>query len=258
MTPLPLTDATVLNSLESLAAERATGALSGERGTFYLLAGRVAHVDSPFAPDLGLLLTGSGAVDPDGWQEALDRGGRRRSVGRQLVDSGRLAAGALELCHLGVLFDAAYFALGRTSRAPRFRPDIGHWLGAVRPVPVDAVVRESQRRRDQLQRIWPEPDIDNAPLVRVPGVRAAALPTRRGRALAQVDGVRTAAEIASALAWRTFPTLVELRRLAADGLVTTVSAPPVPTAPDLPWQPAAQDEIDTALLRRLRDALEAL
>ncbi|MET9381802.1 hypothetical protein ABZY09_12080 [Streptomyces sp. NPDC002928] len=254
----PLTDATVLNSLETLAADRATGALTGDRGTFYLLAGDVAHVDSPFAPDLGLLLTGSGAVDPDGWREALDQGGTRRRVGRQLVDNGRLAAGALELCHLGVLFDAAYFALGHVGRTPRFRPGIAHWLGAVRPVPVDTVVRESQRRREQLQRIWPEPDIDSAPLVRVPGARAEALPTRRGRTLAQVDGVRTAAEIASALAWRTFPTLVELRRLAADGLVTAVSAQPVPTDPSLPWHTATQDEVDTALLRRLRDALEAL
>ncbi|MFF4835903.1 hypothetical protein [Streptomyces sp. NPDC001315] len=254
----PLTDATVLNSLETLAADRATGALTSERGTFYLLAGDVAHVDSPFAPDLGVLLTGSGAVDRDGWREALDQGGTRRRVGRQLVDSGRLAAGALELCHLGVLFDAAYFALGHTGRAPRFRPGIAHWLGAVRPVPVDTVVRESQRRREQLQRIWPEPDIDSSPLVRVPGAHAEALPTRRDRTLAQVDGARTAAEIASALAWRTFPTLVELRRLAADGLVTAVSAQPVPPDPSLPWHTATQDEVDTALLRRLRDALEAL
>ncbi|MFD9003602.1 hypothetical protein ACFV0T_21935 [Streptomyces sp. NPDC059582] len=258
MTPLPLTDATVLNSLETLAADRATGALTSERGTFYLLAGHIAHVDSPFAPDLGLLLTGSGAVDPAGWREALDRGGTRRGVGRQLVDSGRLAAGALELCHLGVLFDAAYFALGDTGRAARFRPGIAHWLGEVRPVPVDTVVRESRRRREQLQRIWPEPDIDSAPLTRVPGARTGALPTRRGRTLAQVDGVRTAAEIASALAWRTFPTLVELRRLAADGLVTAVSGPPASPDPSLPWHTAAQDEVDTALLRRLRDALEAL
>jgi hypothetical protein len=107
----------------------------------------------------------------------------------------------------------------------------------------------------------------------VPGPDAADLPVRRGRTLAQVDGVRTAAQIATALACRTFHTLVELRRLAAAGLVTPV-APlvPVPTSAPAPAsatatvfaepgpspRPAAPDEPDTALLRRLLHALEAL
>jgi hypothetical protein len=140
-------------------------------------------------------------------------------------------------------------------------------------VPVDTVLRESRRRRELLHRIWPEPAVDRAPLARVPGPDAADLPVRRGRTLAQVDGVRTAAQIATALACRTFHTLVELRRLAAAGLVTPV-APlvPVPTSAPAPAsatatvfaepgpspRPAAPDEPDTALLRRLLHALEAL
>ncbi|MFD5481990.1 hypothetical protein [Streptomyces hawaiiensis] len=274
-TPRPGEPASAL--LGTLAAQGATGALSTESGIVYLAAGHVVHVESAVTPDLGDLLTHSGALAPDGWWEAIDRAGRRCRVGRQLVDSGHLAAGALELCHLGALFDAAYFVLAHDGPALRFRPGAAHWLGAVRSVPVDTVLRESRRRRELLHRIWPEPDVDRAPLARVPGPDAADLPARRGRTLAQVDGVRTAAQIATALACRTFHTLVELRRLAAAGLVApvaprlpvpspalapapapasapvTVSAEPGPTS-----RPAASDEPDTALLRRLLHALEAL
>ncbi|MGC9377290.1 hypothetical protein [Streptomyces sp. MH13] len=252
------THGTTSAALGVLAAEGATGALSGERGIVYLSAGRVVHVESAFTPDLGALLTRSGAVAPDGWWEAVDRGGRQARVGHRLVDSGRLAAGALEVCHLGALFDAAYFVLAHDTRAHRFRPGAVHWLGTVRSVPVDAVVRESGRRRALLDRIWPDPDIDTVPLTRVTDAGAADLPVRRSRTLTQVDGVRTAAQIASALACRTYHTLVELRRLAADGLVTAAPPAPAPLAQAPQPHGVVWDDPDTALLRRLRDALEAL
>ncbi|WP_077797256.1 hypothetical protein [Streptomyces sp. JHA26] len=249
---------TMSGALGTLAAEGATGALSGERGVVYLLEGRVVHVESALTPDLGALLTRSGAVPADGWWEAVDRGGIHHRVGNRLVADGRLAAGALEVCHLGALFDAAYFVLAHDTRPHRFRPDALHWLGAVRSVPVDTVVRESGRRRALLERIWPDPDIDVVPLTRVPGADTGDLPARRGRTLAQVDGARTAADIAASLACRTYHTLVELRRLAADGLVTAAPGTSAPAAAGREAYPGTWDDPDTALLRRLRDALEAL
>ncbi|MGW7496187.1 hypothetical protein ACWGKA_18050 [Streptomyces luteogriseus] len=274
-TRAPRTDEPASAQLGTLAAQGATGALSTESGIVYLAAGHVVHVESAVTPDLGDLLTHSGALAPDGWWEAIDQAGRRCRVGRQLVDSGHLAAGALELCHLGALFDAAYFVLAHDGPALRFRPGAAHWLGAVRSVPVDTVLRESRRRRELLHRIWPEAAVDRAPLARMPGSEAADLPARRGRTLAQVDGVRTAAQIATALACRTFHTLVELRRLAAAGLVAPVaplipgpSSDPSPAPASAPAtvsaepghapRPTASDEPDTALLRRLLHALEAL
>ncbi|MFF8018053.1 hypothetical protein [Streptomyces sp. NPDC007929] len=275
-TPTPCTEQSASALLGTLAEQGATGALSTETGMVYLAAGHVVHVESAVTPDLGDLLTHSGALAPDGWWEAIDQAGRRCRVGRQLVDSGHLAAGALELCHLGALFDAAYFVLAHDGPPLRFRPGAAHWLGAVRSVPVDTVLRESRRRRELLHRIWPEPSVDRAPLARVPGPDATDLPARRGRTLAQVDGVRTAAQIAAALACRTFHTLVELRRLAAAGLVAPVGAatspPPLPEPSPAPAsapatvsaepgpapRPPAPDEPDTALLRRLLHALEAL
>ncbi|MFF7311657.1 hypothetical protein [Streptomyces sp. NPDC008137] len=253
--------------LGTLAAQGASGALSTESGVVYLASGHVVHVESAVTPDLGDLLTHSGALAPDGWWAAIDQAGRRCRVGRQLVDSGHLAAGALELCHLGALFDAAYFVLAHDGPALRFRPGVAHWLGAVRSVPVDAVLRESRRRRELLHRIWPEPCVDLVPLARVPDVDPSDLPARRSRTLAQVDGVRTAAQIATALACRTFHTLVELRRLAAAGMVVPAATCPAPAkAPEpayaepapAPCPVVVPDEPDTALLRRLLHALEAL
>lgn len=92
----------------------------------------------------------------------------------------------------------------------------------------------------------------------MPGADTAELPVRRGRTLTQVDGVRTAAQIASALACRTYHTLVELRRLAADGLVRAAPPAAPPVVPGPAPSAVVWDDPDTALLRRLRDALEAL
>ncbi|NJP48804.1 hypothetical protein HCJ93_01605 [Streptomyces sp. SBST2-5] len=258
MTAAAPTHTTAPALLAGLAADGATGVLTTSSGVLHLAAGEVVHADSAMSPALGELLTRSGALAPENWWEAVRRAGVRRRVGRHLVERGRLTTGALELCHLGALFDAAYFALLHDDRPARFRPGVAHWLGAVRPVPAAAVLRESRRRRALLQRIWPDPAVDTAPLARTSGAGRTKLPPRRGRALALVDGASTAAQIASALACRTFHTLVELRRLAADGLV--IPAPPRPAAalrgPAAPG--AAWDEPETALLRRLLDALEAL
>ncbi|WP_425832907.1 transcriptional regulator [Streptomyces fractus] len=240
--------------LSRLAGERATGALIREHGTLYLEDGRVVHAESPATPGMDVLLMTGGAVQAEGWSEAVDRAGSRQRVGRYLVERGRLSDGALELCHLGALFDASYFTLAPSGGPSRFRYGVSHWFGAVRPVPVASVERESLRRRELLQRIWPEPDTDTAPLSRVLRHGETAVPPRRRRVLDLVDGVRTASQIALALGRPAFHTLVDLRRLAACGLVTTAPAPAPPEWLEL----AVVEEPDVALLRRLRAGLEAL
>ncbi|GGZ71237.1 hypothetical protein GCM10010344_42470 [Streptomyces bluensis] len=258
--------------LQRLAAERATGVLLRERGTLYLCDGQVVHAESPETPGLDVLLTTGGGLDAEGWREAVAQAGERRRVGRYLVDSGRVAEGALELCHTGALFDAAFFVLGPSSAPARFRYGDAHWLGAVRPVPVAALERETVRRRALLHRIWPDPATDSAPLIRADRRAEPPVPARQEAVLGQVDGVRTAADISRALGRPAFHTLVDLRRLAAAGIVTT--APPAPRRhhPDRmpPAHPSPHPDPvsallapspadpDVALLRRLRDALEAL
>ncbi|MFF8966367.1 winged helix-turn-helix domain-containing protein [Streptomyces globisporus] len=246
--------------LQRLAAERATGALMRDRGTLYLADGQVVHAESPATPGIDVLLTTGGTLRHEGWWDAVAQAGAGHRVGRYLVDSGHVPGGALELCHLGALYDAAFFALAPTGTPARFRYGVAHWIGPVRPVPVAAVERETLRRREFLDRIWPDPACDSAPLLRTAHGTDAPVPARQRRLLELVDGVRTASDIAQTLGRSAFHILVDLRRLAAAGLVEAVRAQPLPAAetPGRITLPEVTADPDIALLRRLRDALEAL
>lgn len=259
----PAPQSSVSPMLVRLAGERATGALLRDRGTLYLVDGQVVHAESPAAPGIDVLLTTTGRLRPEGWQQAVDRAGAKGSVGRFLVESGQVAGGELEICHLGALHDAAYFALAPGSGPTRFRYGVAHWIGPVHPVPADAVEREAARRRELLDRLWPYPDLDSAPVVRAPHrSRAADVPgtpvTPRQRAvLALADGVRTPPDIARTLGRPAFHVLIDVRRLAAAGAVETPRTPAPPASAVPAWVGEVARDPDVALLQRLRDALEA-
>ncbi|RPK77523.1 hypothetical protein EES45_20890 [Streptomyces sp. ADI97-07] len=246
--------------LQRLAAERATGALMRDRGTLYLADGQVVHAESPATPGIDVLLTTSGALRSEGWWDAVAQAGAGQRVARYLVDSGRVPGGALELCHLGALYDAAFFALAPTHTPARFRYGVSHWIGPVRPVPVDSVQRETLRRRELLDRIWPDALTDSAPIAPTAHPVDAPVPPRQRRVLDLVNGVRTATDIAQELGRSAFHTLVDLRRLAAAGLVEPVRPASAGSAsgPVRIELPEVTADPDLALLRRLRDALEAL
>lgn len=103
----------------------------------------MVHAESPATPGLDVLFSVHGVLAPEVWREAVAAAGAGRRVGRFLIDSGRIAEGALELCHLGSLYDAAYFVLGPSSTPSRFRYGAAHWFGPLRPVPVAALERET-------------------------------------------------------------------------------------------------------------------
>nr|BEK69939.1 hypothetical protein KPHV_71660 [Kitasatospora purpeofusca] len=217
-------------AVERLAAERATGALRGPAGTVHLVDGLVTHAESDRAPDLATLLTTSGRLDPDTWQEAVHRFGPYARVGEALVEQGRLTRGELELCHLGTLYDAACFLLDTpaTLASWTFAPGMRHWLGPVAAVGAHRLRREAERRRHLLDRIWPSAQLDTVPLRRTaaqapaPGRHARRVrpPTRRQyELLDRADGRRTAAELARLLGRSAFATTADVRRLAATGLL---------------------------------------
>ncbi|MFI9723321.1 transcriptional regulator [Streptomyces sp. NPDC052396] len=246
--------------LLDLAARHATGALLRDSGTLYLADGAVVHAESPAAPGVGTLLTVGGRLTDDHWRGAIDRAGALRQVGRFLVDSGRLSCGELEICHLSALFDASYFVLAAARGGPtRFRPGAQHWFGRLRPITAGAVERESRRRTALLNGLWPHPQVDTTPVVRRTAPHSPA-PSRRQRAvLGLADGVRTPSDIARLLGRPAFHTLVDIRRLAAAGHIDTpaLAPPSPPVTPLVPWSADAAAVPDIALLRRIRDALEA-
>jgi len=216
-------------AVERLAEAAATGALHSEAGTVWFVDGMVTHAESGPATGPASLLTASGRISPGAWQETVRRFGPECRVGRMLVEQGLLTQGELELCHLGVLFDAAFFMLSARSAATFFEPGVQHWFGPVSPVSARRLRHETVRRRDLLERIWPWPQVDNAPVVptaRAPRGRAGG--RRRRELLHHVDGRRTPADLAHVLGRSAFATMADVRRLAAAGLVAT---PPDDRAP---------------------------
>lgn len=245
--------------LGRLAEERATGVLVREHGTLHLTEGRVVHAESPHAPGLDVLLTAHGTLASAAWRQATARADGPAEAARLLLEAGLLPAGALELCHLDALYDAGYFALAPSSVPGRFRYGPPPRSGALPSVPVVALERETLRRRLLLHRTWPDPATDTSPLIRADPGTAAPVTARRRVVLDRVDGVRTAAQIARDLGRQAFHTLVDVRRLAAAGLVRPVpTAPAPPPRPAPPTLPLTVTDPDIALLKRLRDALEAL
>ncbi|ANS65716.1 hypothetical protein SLINC_3492 [Streptomyces lincolnensis] len=250
--------------LSRLAAERATGVLVRERGTLRLSRGRVVDAESPAAPGLDVLLSARGTLDGEAWRRAVSETGDHHHAGHRLVECGLLAPGALELCRLVALYDAAYFALGPSGVPGRFRYAAEDGPGCGCPVPVAALERETLRRRDLLHRIWPDPATDERPLTRAHRAVPPPATGRQRAVLAELDDVRTAADIARELGRPAFHTLVDLRRLAAAGVVATREPAPA-EAPD-PFEGIPADATDPhitfdphiTLLKRLRDALEAL
>ncbi|MFJ8333483.1 hypothetical protein [Streptomyces sp. NPDC094437] len=330
--------------LTRLAAEHATGVLVRAHGTLHLADGLVVHAESPAAPGLDVLLPAHAALGADDWAHVLaEAGGDAHRAGRHLVATGRLTPGALEICRLTALHDAAYFTLAPSSTPGRFRygtasggrgeggdrggsggghgegrdlsagagavvgvgaeagvgagvgvevgatvgtgarlgSGVGVGVGVGRPLTVAVVERETIRRRALLHRIWPDPRPDDAPLTVARRPAAPALTRRQRAVVARVDGVRTATDIARDLGRLAFPTLVDVRRLTAAGVLdpgpprtgTPAPAPPargaglrhedvVPEPPPHP-DPRSYPELLSSdphitLLKRLRDALEAL
>ncbi|RAJ53615.1 hypothetical protein K376_05575 [Streptomyces sp. PsTaAH-130] len=288
--PLPVRDKAAARALSPmlnrLAEERATGVLVREHGTLYLAEGRVVHAESPLAPGLDVLLTAHGTLAAAAWQRAAAAAEGPLHAAELLLESGLLPSGALELCHLDALYDAGYFALAPSSTPGRFHYEGAPRTGPLPSVPVVALERETLRRRLQLHRLWPDPAADTAPLIRAdplprrdtgpcapagPARRTPVAPRQRA-VLDRVDGTRTAADIARELGRQAFHTLVDVRRLAAAGhlgplapaapVPVPVPAAPPPTAPEqarnLPPPLPPVTDPDIALLKRLRDALEAL
>lgn len=240
----PSTTAAPGRLLTQVAGERRTGSLvvgGHPGGTVHLLEGMVIYAESPAAPGVGELLTSSGRLAGRTWQAALDGGSGGSRVGQLLVDQGHLTQGELELCVLGAIYDAAYFALSPAAAPVDFVDGATHWLGPVVRVDPAAVGRESRRRVGLLAEIHPHPQVDTAAVVPVPRppTERVTLTALQWELLVHADGQRTAADLALLLGRAGFATVQELRRLAAHGLIEQPAAPPE-TGPEFIRLPRAR------------------
>ncbi|MDY7088301.1 MAG: ADAM 12 protein [Actinomycetota bacterium] len=216
--------------LKQVAGERQTGALvvgGHPGGAVYVLEGRVIYAESPAAPGVGELLTASGRLAGRTWQNALDLGTSTAQVGRLLVEQGHLTRGELEMCVLGAIYDAAYFALSAAAAPVDFLAGATHWLGPVVHVDPEAVCHEVGRRVRILDGIFPDARIDTAaiaPATRPPRERIT-LTALQWELLVHADGQRTPADLALLLGKAGFACVQELRRMAAMGLIELPETP---------------------------------
>ncbi|MEV8095379.1 transcriptional regulator [Kitasatospora sp. NPDC085879] len=219
-------------ALTDLSADLATGALHGSAGTVHLVNGEVVHAESPATPDVGTLLTSAGRLSARTWADAM-AAARDRSAAEYLVAAGSIGRGELELCHLTAVLDAAFFALPQNDGPIGFLPGVRPGLTLARPLATGELRLAVGRRRVLLDRTHPVADLDVSP------VRARTGPTEAGRrpatcsgrrraVLAAADGFRTPAQIARLLGRSAYTTLLDIRHLAAAGLVETPAPAAVP------------------------------
>ncbi|MEU9113524.1 hypothetical protein AB0D04_17505 [Streptomyces sp. NPDC048483] len=273
--PLPPRPVASGGLLDRCAAERATGALHGPNGCFYLLDGAVYCVEGSTAPGLDARLSAAGRVPPGRWRQARETAGPDHRGGQFLVSEGWLTQSELEICHLGALLDAAFFALPLPHGTTSFTPGTAHWLGVVRGISAAALQQATARRRALLDRLHPWAAVDASPVVPLAPPPSGHSPTtgRQRRLLDRADGRHTPYELARALGQSAFVTLLDSRRLAAAGLIRVPATPtalprrrpgachPVTEGPSPTWQLPVPDILETAdpdiaLLVRLRTALE--
>jgi len=216
-------------ALTQLAGSHATGALHiGTGDRLYLVSGEVVFAESPAAPGVGDLLVASGRLASQTWEAAMATADVR--PGAWLVEQGHLTQGELELCVLGAIYDAAYFALGSATATLRFAEGESHGLGGVTAVDAAVLAKECARRRKLLDEIHPDAALDAAPVVplrRAP-VPRVVLSDLQWEIVAQADGRLSATGLARQLGRAGYAVLTEVRRLAAAGLV----APAAPGAAD--------------------------
>ncbi|GAA3224508.1 ADAM 12 protein [Dactylosporangium siamense] len=220
---------TPAKALGQLAALGVTGALTvvGEPGgVIFLRDGLVNGVESPAAPSVDRLLTACGKVEERVWETIPSR------PARALVEGGHVSAAEIELCAIGALYDAAYFVLSTERAELRFAPDIEHWLGADCTVTADQLCDHVVRQRRILNEVHPSDVTDTAPVRPVlrPGLDRVLVSGLQWEIVLHADGNRTPQELAGLLGCSAYAVTLDVRRLAAAGLVE----PPVATEPEEP------------------------
>ncbi|MDX3456661.1 hypothetical protein PV396_32725 [Streptomyces sp. ME02-8801-2C] len=208
--------------LLELREERFSGTVRVEGtpgGTLQLREGLVGAVETPGAPTATSLLLTSGRIGDEDWLAACAAQRDADLLGERLVADGLVGAGELEVICAAAVFDGAFaMSLG----AP------GSWQLSEREPAVLArpgveprrLTDETTRRIALLIRLWGPPgDLARVRPVPGTGVVEGPLSGRHENILNQVNGRRTARDIAFALGRGLYAVMLDLIRMQTLGLL---------------------------------------
>ncbi|WP_055524914.1 hypothetical protein [Streptomyces graminilatus] len=188
-------------------------------GTLHLRDGLVGAVETPGAPTAASVLLASGRIGDDDWLAACAAQRDEDLLGERLVADGLVGAAELEVVCTAVVFDGAFAmslgALGNwelSDREPGF---------VARPgVEPRQLTDETTRRIARLGSLWgPASDLARVRPVPGTGVVEGPLSRRHEDILNQVNGRRTARDIAFALGRGLYAVMLDLIRMRTLGFL---------------------------------------
>jgi uncharacterized protein DUF4388 len=120
--------------LHQLAQDGRSGALhvgGSPGGVLYLVAGQIAHAESPACPGIGARLVTSGRLAAGAWRAAYAEGAFDCRVGRVLVRDGHVGQNELARRVASAVREATRAVLRSDGATVRFVDGERHWLGVV-------------------------------------------------------------------------------------------------------------------------------
>lgn len=196
-------------------------------GTLHLRDGLVAAAETPAAPTVTSTLLTSGRIGDDAWLAACAAQPDADLLGERLVADGLVGAAELEVVCMAAVFDAAFaMSLGAPGGWELSGPEPA--LGARPGVEPRQLADETTRRIALLVRLWGPPgELARVRPVPGTGVVEGPLSGRHQEILNQVNGRRTARDIAFALGRGLYAVMLDLIRMETLGLLKWEA----PTAP---------------------------
>ncbi|NEA63627.1 hypothetical protein [Streptomyces sp. SID12488] len=188
-------------------------------GTFHLRAGLVGAVETPGAPTTTTALLTSGRIGDEDWLAACAAQRDADLLGERLVADGLVGAAELEVVCTAAVFDAAFaLSLGAPGKWELSDPEPA--LLARPGVEPRQLTDETTRRIALLIRLWGPPG-ELARVRPIPGVGVVEGPlsSRHEDILNQVNGRRTARDIAFALGRGLYAVMLDLIRMQALGFL---------------------------------------
>jgi Domain of unknown function (DUF4388) len=229
-------------------------------GAIYLEDGRVVACHTPGAPSLEVILLRSGRISEPDWNAAFTAAAvSDNQMTAELTGRGLVGAGELEALLRITVADAVFALVSGRIASWRTEPSGESYSLLLSPGANAGWLLAEATRRTKALAAFPGPALsalDRVALTSATARRGQPLGQGRDEILALADGRRTARDLAFALGGGLYPTMLQLTRMRADGLVVTSPPGEASQPPDrLEAGPATADGdgTTTGLPRRRKD-----